>query len=195
MAMNHIAPTQSREPADVSGPAAAHAYWSVCQTPVGPLTLLGGTSGLRAVHFPGRAGVLQETSRDDDALADAVVQLEEYFAGTRQRFELELDLQGTDFQRSVWSELLAIPFGATTTYGTIADRLGRRDRVRAVGAAVGRTPIPIIVPCHRVLGASGELTGYGGGLQRKQALLDLESAVSGGEPAPGLWAGRQLPLL
>ena len=193
--MNNIAPTKSLERADLSRPAAAPAYWSVCQSPIGPLTLLGRASGLRAVHFPGRGGVLKESSRDDSALASAVAQLEEYFAGTRQRFELELDLRGTDFQRSVWSELLAIPFGATTTYGTIADRLGRPDRVRAVGAAVGRTPVRIIVPCHRVLGAGGELTGYGGGLQRKQALLDLESAVSGGEPGPGVWAGRQLPLL
>jgi methylated-DNA-[protein]-cysteine S-methyltransferase len=193
--MNNMAPTKSLERADLSGPAPAPTHWSVCQSPIGPLTLLGGSTGLRAVQFPGRAGVLQESSRDDAALADAVAQLEQYFAGTRQRFELELDLRGTDFQRSVWSELLAIPFGATTTYGTIADRLGRRDRVRAVGGAVGRTPIPIIVPCHRVLGAGGELTGYGGGLQHKQALLDLESAVSGGEPAPGVWTGRQLRLL
>ncbi|MEO9025411.1 MAG: methylated-DNA--[protein]-cysteine S-methyltransferase [Solirubrobacteraceae bacterium] len=187
--MNIITPTRRPKPKAVPG------HWTICESPIGPLTLFGGPSSLRAIHFPGRAGVLEEGSRDDAALAGAVAQLQEYFAGTRQRFELALDLRGTQFQQSVWSELLAIPFGATTTYGTIADRLGRRDRVRAVGAAVGRTPVPIIVPCHRVLGAGGELTGYGGGLQRKQALLDLESAVSGGEPAPGVWAGRQLPLL
>jgi methylated-DNA-[protein]-cysteine S-methyltransferase len=194
MAMNNTT-IRSPERAAVPGPVAAPDHWAVYESPIGPLTLLGAASGLRAVHFPGRGGVLKESSRDDSALAGAVAQLEEYFAGTRQRFELELDLRGTDFQQSVWSELLAIPFGATTTYGTIADRLGRPDRVRAVGAAVGRTPVPIIVPCHRVVGAGGELTGYGGGLQRKQALLDLESAVSGGEPGPGVWAGRQLPLL
>ena len=94
----------------------------------------------------------------------------------------------------MWAALQAIPFGRHASYGALADEIARPDRVRAVGAAVGRTPVAIIVPCHRVIGADGSLTGYGGGLQRKQALLDLESAVSGGAP-PAVWAGRQLSLL
>ena len=89
----------------------------------------------------------------------------------------------------------AIPFGATISYGALADAIGRPDRVRAVGATVGRTPVPIVVPCHRVIGANGDLTGYGGGLQRKRALLDLEAAVAGGEPPPAVWQGRQLAMI
>ena len=91
--------------------------------------------------------------------------------------------------------LRTIEYGRTLSYGAVADEIGRPDRVRAVGAAVGRTPVPIIVPCHRVIGADGSLTGYGGGLQRKQALLELESGVRGGAAPPGVWAGRQLSLL
>ena len=122
-------------------------------------------------------------------------QLQEYFAGRRQRFDLALRLEGTPFQRRVWAALREIPYGQTRSYGDVAAAIGRLDRVRAVGAAVGRTPVPIIVPCHRVIGADGSLTGYGGGLQRKRALLDLESAVSGGAAPPAIWAGRQLSLL
>ena len=148
----------------------------------------------RAV-LPGRSGPLAEERRDPAALAVACEQLERYFDGTRTWFDLALDLGGTEFQRRVWSELLAIPFGATISYGALADAIGRPDRVRAVGATVGRTPVPIVVPCHRVIGANGDLTGYGGGLQRKQALLDLEAAVAGGEPPPAVWKGRQLAML
>ncbi|MGZ4192228.1 MAG: methylated-DNA--[protein]-cysteine S-methyltransferase, partial [Solirubrobacteraceae bacterium] len=110
-------------------------------------------------------------------------------------FALALAHAGTPFQQRVWAALRAIPFGSTRSYGELAAAIGRPDRVRAVGAAVGRTPVPIIVPCHRVIGADGSLTGYGGGLQRKQSLLDLEAAVSGGAPPPGVWAGRQLSLI
>jgi methylated-DNA-[protein]-cysteine S-methyltransferase len=165
--------------------------WTIHETPLGPLTLRGGAHGLTALGFPGRGEPLDEAAHAPDLFADAVRQLDEYFAGERRRFDLELDLAGTPFQRSVWDRLLRIAYGATTTYGAIARELGRSDRVRAVGAAVGRTPIPIIVPCHRVLGADGSLTGYGGGLQRKQALLDLERT---GAPAPG-WSLRQLALI
>lgn len=173
---------------------AMNEHWSILETPLGPLTLVGGTAGLRAIEFPGQGQPRDEAERDPDALADAATQLDEYFAGKRTRFDLRLDLGGTPFQRRVWDELIAIPFGATRSYGTLADALGRRDRVRAVGAAVGRTPIPIVVPCHRAVGARGELTGYRGGLHRKRALLDLEAAVSGGQPLPEVWAGRQLVL-
>ncbi len=172
--------TPTRDPAATAADPSGSGYrWTICESPIGPLTLVAGAAGLRAIHFPGHVGALEEAAHDREGLAPAVGQLEEYFAGALQRFELKLDLAGTPFQRAVWSKLLAIPFGATTTYGKIAEDLGRRDRVRAVGAAVGRTPVPIIVPCHRVLGADGELTGYRGGLHRKQGLLDLEAAVSG----------------
>ncbi len=169
--------------------------WTIYHSPLGPLTLIGGSGRLSALYFPGRSGPLAEERRDPEALVVACDQLEEYFAGIRARFELALDLGGTAFQRRVWAELIAIPFGATISYRALANAIGRPDRVRAVGATVGRTPVPIVVPCHRVIGANGELTGYGGGLQRKQALLDLEAAVAGGDPPPAVWRGRQLAML
>lgn len=168
--------------------------WTICETPIGPLTIIGGPAGLRRLHFPGRSGPLDEAGRDDDLLAAAAAELEEYFGGRRRAFTVALDLGGTPFQRKVWAALAAIPYGQTRSYGAVARELGRGDRVRAVGAAVGATPVPIIVPCHRAVGARGELTGYGGGLHRKQALLDLEAAVSGREPLPEVWATRQLRL-
>jgi methylated-DNA-[protein]-cysteine S-methyltransferase len=171
------------------------AAWTVCESPLGPLTLVGGDDGLRAIYFPGRSGPVDETARDSRPFADAIDQLAEYFAGERRRFELSLSLEGTPFQRRVWAALAEIPYGRTTSYGELAAQIGRPDRVRAVGAAVGRTPVPIIVPCHRVIGADGSLTGYGGGLQRKRWLLDLESRVRGGSAPPAIWAGRQLSLL
>ena len=148
--------------------------WHVHETPLGALTLIASARGLSGLRFPGRGPALAATARDPEALAGAARQLDEYFAGERHTFDVPLDLHGTAFQRAVWEQLRAIPYGETTTYGTIARALGRIDRVRAVGAAVGRTPVPIVVPCHRVLGSDGSLTGYGGGLDRKQALLDLE---------------------
>jgi methylated-DNA-[protein]-cysteine S-methyltransferase len=169
--------------------------WTVCESPVGPLTLLGDHDGLHAVYFRGRSGALDEAARDPAPFADAVTQLQEYFAGERQAFDLRLVLAGTPFQRRVWDVLRTIEYGTTRSYGDIAAEIGRLNRIRAVGAAVGRTPVPIIVPCHRVIGSDGTLTGYGGGLQRKQALLDLESRVHGGDAPPGVWAGRQLSLL
>jgi methylated-DNA-[protein]-cysteine S-methyltransferase len=114
--------------------------------------------------------------RDDDPLlAEAARQLRSYFAGERDGFDLALDLQGTDFQRAVWAELLRIEPGSTCSYGDIARRLGAPSASRAVGAAVGRHPVSIIVPCHRVVGRSGALTGYAGGLDRKTALLRIEA--------------------
>ncbi|MGZ4168143.1 MAG: methylated-DNA--[protein]-cysteine S-methyltransferase [Solirubrobacteraceae bacterium] len=173
----------------------AEPAWTVYESPLGPLTLIGDHHGLRGLQFPGRGGPLDESARSRAPFADALAQLEEYFAGERRRFALALALAGTPFQQRVWAALQAIPFGSTRSYGELAAAIGRPDRVRAVGAAVGRTPVPIIVPCHRVIGADGSLTGYGGGLQRKQTLLDLEAAVSGGAPPPGVWAGRQLSLI
>jgi methylated-DNA-[protein]-cysteine S-methyltransferase len=123
---------------------------------------------------------------DPAALAGPSRQLAEYFAGGRTEFELELRPAGTAFQRAVWDLLLAIPYGETTTYGALAHALGDPRKVRAVGLANGRNPISIVVPCHRVIGADGSLTGYGGGLERKRILLELESEVAAGFRAT-LW--------
>lgn len=169
--------------------------WTIHESPIGPLTLRGGAGGLTALDFPGRGGPRAEGDHDPAAFADAVRQLDEYFAGRRQRFELPLDLGGTPFQRAVWARLLRIPYGTTISYAELAASLGRPDRVRAVGGAVGRTPVPIIVPCHRVIGSDGALTGYGGGLQRKAALLDLERRGAAGEQPQPTWAFRQLAML
>ena len=112
---------------------------------------------------------------DDAAFADAREQLREYFAGERTAFDLELRMDGTEFQRRVWEQLRAIPYGETRSYGELARELGTPDAARAVGLANGRNPIAVIVPCHRVIGADGSLTGFGGGLERKRLLLALES--------------------
>jgi len=114
---------------------------------------------------------------DPTALAPALTQLREYFSRIRREFDLPLDVRGTAFQRAVWAEVACIPYGATATYGEIAQRMGRPGAARAVGAAMGANPLPIIVPCHRVIGAGGSLTGYGGGLEVKAALLRLEGAL------------------
>jgi methylated-DNA-[protein]-cysteine S-methyltransferase len=164
--------------------------WDIHMSALGPLTLTIGPDGLRGLWFPGRAPAVDEARRDEAALAPAVAQLEEYLAGERDRFELDLDLRGTPFQRSVWDALREIPYGSTVSYSELARTIGRPDVVRAVGAAVGRTPVPIIVPCHRVVGADGSLTGYGGGLHRKRALLDLEAGSGAIEVD-----GRQMALL
>jgi methylated-DNA-[protein]-cysteine S-methyltransferase len=163
--------------------------WTIYESPVGALTLVAGPRGLTRLYFPGHAGSMDEDSHDPDSLADAVVQLEEYFAGRRRRFELDLDLRGTPFQQSVWAQLAAIPHGETLAYGELARAIGRPDRARAVGAAVGRTPVPIIVPCHRAVGANGALTGYLGGLALKRRLLDLEASVSDRPTLPVALAG------
>jgi methylated-DNA-[protein]-cysteine S-methyltransferase len=170
--------------------------WSRCDTPLGTLTLTASDEGLDGLFFPGRSPVLDEADHCPERFGQVAGQLVEYFAGVRQRFEVDIDLsRGTPFQRSVWQQLQLLPYGETTSYSQLAIRLGRLDRVRAVGAAVGRTPLPIIVPCHRVIGSDGKLTGYIGGLQRKQALLDMESAVRDGREAPATLRPRQLALL
>ena len=152
-------------------------------TPLGKLLLARTARGLAGAWFEGQKhhpGPLAAPRRpDDDVLARAADQLHAYFAGERDAFELPLDLHGTPFQRAVWGALLAIPTGATSSYGAIAKALRAAAAVRAVGSAVGRNPLSIIVPCHRVLGSDGALTGYAGGLDRKRALLALEH-----EPVP-----------
>jgi methylated-DNA-[protein]-cysteine S-methyltransferase len=156
----------------------------ICPSPIGPLTLVAGDRGLRAILFPGEAlptptGPSAVAGPGDDALLDnAVTQLSEYFGGRRRRFDVTLDVAGTPFQRRVWSTLAAdVPYGSTTTYAELARRLGGGPELaRAVGAANGRTPVPIVIPCHRVIGTGGALAGYRGGLGRKRALLALEGA-------------------
>ena len=169
--------------------------WTIYESPLGPLTLLGGPAGITALHFPGRARGLHQDDHQPAAFGDATEQLEQYFAGDRQRFELDLDLAGTSFQRGVWQQLLRIPYGTTITYTSLAELVGRPDRIRAVAAAVGRTPVPIIIPCHRVVAADGGLMGYLGGLQRKEALLDIERRVAAGLRPQPAWGCRQLALL
>lgn len=145
-------------------------------SPVGLLTLAGRNGRLRHLRMvdqtyePSREGWVD----DDGAFDDVVRQLDAYFAGDLTEFDLELDLVGSDFQKKVWAELLAIPYGETRTYGAIARDIGSAGASRAVGLANGHNPIGIIVPCHRVIGANGSLTGYGGGLARKRHLLDME---------------------
>jgi methylated-DNA-[protein]-cysteine S-methyltransferase len=154
--------------------------YAVIDSPVGEL-LLGGADGspaLRRLWFIDRdAGRVANPSweRDDNAFADARAQLDEYFAGDRQTFELELELIGSEWERRVWSALRSIPYGETRSYGEIATQVCTPSAARAVGSANGRNPVAVIVPCHRVIGASGRLTGYGGGLDRKRTLLDLEA--------------------
>lgn len=153
--------------------------YKVIASPIGPLRLVAGDRGLAAIQWKDQdpARTPAHDAREDanhPVLVEAERQLTEYFAGRRERFDLELDFVGTDFQKRVWTELLAIPFGETRTYGQIAKRLGNEKAMRAVGAANGQNPIPIVAPCHRVIGASGSLVGFGGGLEIKAALLELE---------------------
>ena len=180
----------------------AGSTWTIYESPLGPLTVIAGPNGIRSVCFPGRSPRLREDARRP--LAEVVDQLDAYFAGERDSFELELDLRGAPLQKLVWARLREIPYGETTSYGELTGRIEESafpdglepyKRVRLAAAAIGKTPTPIIVPCHRVIGADGSLTGYGGGLQRKQALLDLESRGAAGEPPEPSWANRQLPML
>jgi methylated-DNA-[protein]-cysteine S-methyltransferase len=152
---------------------------SVIESPVGKLKLVAGDKGLVAVLWenddPKRVRLGGPAKQQEHPiLAQTTQQLREYFAGKRRRFTVPLEMRGTQFQRSVWEALLEIPFGETRTYGCLARSLGNAHAARAVGAASGRNPISIIVPCHRVIGAAGQLTGFAGGLEAKERLLDLE---------------------
>jgi methylated-DNA-[protein]-cysteine S-methyltransferase len=154
--------------------------YTVVDSPVGQL-LLGGAAGspaLRRLWFlDGGAADVADRSwmRDDDAFPEARLQLGEYFAGERREFDVMLDLIGTDWELRVWDALLSIPYGETRSYGEIASEVCTIRAARAVGMANARNPVAVVVPCHRVIGASGRLTGYGGGLDRKRTLLDLEA--------------------
>ena len=146
-------------------------------SPLGPLLLVADASGLRQVNFTrnGRNAPANPGWREDaSAFAEPIRQLGAYFAGELQDFDLKLTPQGTPFQQEVWAELCKIPYGETISYGELARRVGNPNASRAVGLANGSNPIPIIIPCHRVIGSNGKLTGYGGGLPIKEKLLALE---------------------
>ncbi|MGH6632959.1 methylated-DNA--[protein]-cysteine S-methyltransferase [Sphingopyxis sp.] len=151
-------------------------------SPVGELTLVADDHGLAAILWDDdkpdrvRLGALREKA-DHPILLETERQLAQYFAGERRTFDVPLSFAGTDFQKRVWAALLAIPFGETRSYGEIADQLGAPGASRAVGAANGRNPISIIAPCHRVVGSTGKLTGFAGGLEAKRFLLDLEQVA------------------
>lgn len=154
----------------------------VVNTPIGPLTLVASAVALREVRFPNgtRVGPADgPESPDHPVLANAAAQLAEYFAGARVEFDVPLEPQGSDFQRSAWHGLTTIPYGETVSYGEQARRLGHDGKARAIGAANGKNPIPVILPCHRVIGSNGSLTGFGGGLASKAWLLHHERQVLG----------------
>ena len=134
--------------------------------------------GIRRIELNAAAPLAGRHSESNPLLRRAIAQLQAYFAGELRDFDLPLDLQGTEFQRRVWRELLNIPYGETRSYSFVANALGAPKAMRAVGAANGQNPIPIVVPCHRVIGAGGSLVGYGGGLPLKRFLLDLEARHS-----------------
>jgi methylated-DNA-[protein]-cysteine S-methyltransferase len=157
--------------------------WTVFDSPIGPLTLVAGPAGLTDLGFPGRLRVPAEATKAP--MPEVTEQIDAYFAGELRAFDLRLDLHGTPLQKAVWGALLEIPYGETRSYGEQAARIDPElfeadvepwQRARVVGAANGANPVAIVVPCHRVIGADGSLTGYGGGLERKRALLELESS-------------------
>lgn len=159
-------------------------HYDEMDSPVGTLRLVADSHGLREIHFERErhpkafpAGWI----RASEPLAFARVQLEQYFAGQRQHFELPLHPLGTPFQLAVWNELGRIPYGVTISYGELARRIDKPLAVRAVGAANGRNPLPIVLPCHRVIGSDGSLTGFGGGLPTKRFLLTMEDRIARGD--------------
>jgi methylated-DNA-[protein]-cysteine S-methyltransferase len=150
-------------------------------SPIGELLLVGDGEALHRLHMldgPHPIAIDEQWQRAEHAFAETRSQLAQYFAGERTDFELALHMEGTPFQRSVWEALREIPYGQTASYGEIARRVGQPGAARAIGITNARNPISVIVPCHRVIGANGTLTGYGGGLQRKRFLLDLEQQAA-----------------
>jgi methylated-DNA-[protein]-cysteine S-methyltransferase len=151
--------------------------YTTTDSPIGDLLLVGDERALRGLHMTPHPAPRPDWRSASEPFAAAREQLAEYFAGERREFALPIELDGTPFQQRVWEALRTIPYGETRSYGQIAHQIGRPDRARAVGTANGSNPVSIVVPCHRVIGADGSLTGYGGGLDRKRYLLDLESGV------------------
>jgi methylated-DNA-[protein]-cysteine S-methyltransferase len=158
-------------------------YYCYKSTPVGELLLAGDGTALEVIGFP-QGAMRREPDKDwifnEKPFAAASHQIDEYFEGGRRHFDVPLRPAGTEFQLRVLEELQKIPYGETASYREVAERIGRPRAVRAVGAANGRNPLPIVIPCHRVIGANGDLTGFGGGLETKKALLRLEAEHSGG---------------
>lgn len=162
--------------------------WTEIDSPIGALTLIATDDALRALymvdhrHAPSVETYGDRVAAGNGVFAAATEQLGEYFDGDRREFDMPTAPVGTDFQLAVWHQLRQIPYGQTWTYGRIAERLGNPRAVRAVGLANGRNPLSIVVPCHRVIGANGAMTGFGGGIERKEYLLGLEKAVPAAQP-------------
>ena len=153
-------------------------FYDYLESPIGPLLVAGNGEGLKRIEFPRRGKRARPEpgwQKSPREMNEVTEQLKEYFAGERTWFDLKLAPEGTEFQRQVWKALRRIPYGKTISYGELADRIGNPKAVRAVGGANGKNPIPIVIPCHRVIGADGSLTGFGGGLETKVALLSLET--------------------
>lgn len=156
-------------------------FYTTIDSPIGPLLLTGDKDRLTGLHMMGAhdyGELMTARSEDRTVFASAISQLEEYFAGSRTEFDLKLDAQGTEFQTAVWNALCDIPYAQTRSYGEVATAIGNSKAPRAVGMANNRNPIAVIIPCHRVIGASGSLVGYGGGLDRKVWLLEHEQKVA-----------------
>jgi methylated-DNA-[protein]-cysteine S-methyltransferase len=167
--------TTALMPGDARSPALVY---TTVQSPIGELLLLGDQQALRGLYMQDGRKPVRIAARwqaGTAPFAAVIAQLREYFAGRRITFDVPLVLVGTQFERRVWTALQEIPYGETVSYGELARRIGQPSAARAVGLANARNPISVIVPCHRVIGANGTLTGYGGGLERKRALLDLEN--------------------
>ena len=162
-------------------------YYTIMDSPVGPILLAGSAAGLSHIDLQAGTSSMEpaaDWTEDEIPFSEAIGQLQAYFAGALREFELPLAAEGTPFQKEVWSALLDIPYGETISYGELAERLGKPGAARAVGLANGRNPLPIVVPCHRVIGSDGSLTGYGGGIDIKRALLDHETRNSASAERP-----------
>jgi methylated-DNA-[protein]-cysteine S-methyltransferase len=164
----------------------------VIDSPIGPLTLVRDDDGLTGLYYPGHWTRPDQTTfgprvepSDDHGFDEAIAQLREYFAGEREEFDLPLNPLGSERSRRLWQLLAEIPYGHTTTYGELADKVGSGVDARDIGGFVGANPLSIFIPCHRVVGSNGKLTGYAGGLDRKRYLLELENAIPA--PPPALW--------
>ena len=174
--MRHV--IVSSETAQDDGPGRNRMNYTTMESPVGPLLLAANDGGLCFISFAGKKGAVRPQRKWTESakpFAEVIRQLRAYFRGELQEFDVPLNLAGTPFQLCVWESLRMIPYGETRSYGEVARHIGKPDAVRAVGTANGANPIPIIVPCHRVIGSDGSLTGYGGGISIKQKLLALES--------------------
>lgn len=149
----------------------------IFESPMGPLLLVAGTFGIHKISFLSEEQIRQIRPESSPILSRLFEQLEEYFNKERTTFDLPLDPEGTEFQKKVWKELLEIPYGSTVTYSELSSRLGDKKAIRAVGKANGQNPIPIVIPCHRVVGSNNDLVGYSGGIERKRWLLKHEGAI------------------